>query len=248
MGLADRDYMRDRARSRGTWAGGHPGRDAKAAGGGRGQHFQASQTGAKPLLGHSRARFLGPGLSFLLIALPMYSAFQREGWIPDFEEALPFPASGSVTVAQDLPRKRITSRLTITASRANAVVQLMDPNTGAHILSIYVGARDRVAVPVPAGTFRMRLIEGQKWHGQRRYFGSNTSFETVADLMTFTPRTALANSKTREEFDARWLARMNDPAALDAHGGGIYPPGNAPTRHWPGHLSSGAAAPAHGAT
>ena len=34
----------------------------------------------------------------------------------------------------------------------------------------------------------MRLIEGQKWHGTTRYFGPNTSYETVAELMTFEPR------------------------------------------------------------
>jgi hypothetical protein len=34
----------------------------------------------------------------------------------------------------------------------------------------------------------MRLIEGQKWHGPKRYFGPNTSYETVVRLMTFAPR------------------------------------------------------------
>src|SRR3546814_3144844 len=42
--------------------------------------------------------------------------------------------------------------------------------------------------PVPLGTFRLRLIEGQKWHGPVRYFGSNTSYETAAELMIFAPR------------------------------------------------------------
>src|SRR3546814_9591070 len=47
---------------------------------------------------------------------------------------------------------------------------------------------DRIRVPVPQGTFRLRLIEGQKWHGPVRYFGSNTSYETAAELMIFAPR------------------------------------------------------------
>lgn len=45
----------------------------------------------------------------------------------------------------------------------------------------------RFALPVPAGTYRVRLIEGRKWHGAKRYFGANTSYETVAKLIEFTP-------------------------------------------------------------
>ncbi|MBF5067138.1 hypothetical protein G6O45_28440, partial [Salmonella enterica subsp. enterica serovar Istanbul] len=76
----------------------------------------------------------------------------------------------------------------IVTSEANAVVQLFDPDTNNHALSIYVAANSRVTVPVPSATYRMRLIEGQNWHGTTRYFGPNTSYETVAELMTFGPR------------------------------------------------------------
>ncbi|WP_256580406.1 hypothetical protein, partial [Pseudomonas sp. GP01-A4] len=53
------------------------------------------------------------------------------------------------------------SSLTIVTSEANAVVQLFDPDTNNHALSIYVAANSRVTVPVPSATYRMRLIEGQ---------------------------------------------------------------------------------------
>ncbi|MFV3484839.1 hypothetical protein ACNJI5_21255, partial [Mycobacterium tuberculosis] len=44
-----------------------------------------------------------------------------------------------------------------------------------------------VTAPAPIGTFRMRLIEGQRWHGTSRFFGPNTSYETAAELLTFEP-------------------------------------------------------------
>src|SRR3546814_12633258 len=82
----------------------------------------------------------------------------------------------------------VSSFLTVETADSNAVVQLIDPTTGRHAISIYVSKNDRIRVPVPQGTFRLRLIEGQKWHGPVRYFGSNTSYETAAELIIFAPR------------------------------------------------------------
>lgn len=167
MGLADRDYMRARARSRGH------------------ARTQASRHAA----GRDRivaiARVAIPVLCLLTYLVPMYGYMKRGGWMPDWKPALPFPESGSVTVARDLSRKRVSSHLAVQTSDANAVVQLFDPDTGDHALSIYVAGNDRVEVPVPRGTWRVRLVEGSKWHGPADYFGPNTSYETVVNLMTF---------------------------------------------------------------
>jgi len=128
------------------------------------------------------------GLSVMLVLIPLYSDFQRKGWIPDLQAGEPFPGTGSVTVARAINRREITSRLTVITADANAIVQLFVPVPNAHVLSVYVAANSRTTIPAPAGTFRVRLIEGRKWHGTRRYFGPNTSYETVAELMTFEPR------------------------------------------------------------
>ncbi|KEQ53737.1 hypothetical protein [Sphingobium chlorophenolicum] len=142
----------------------------------------------------SRPRFAGHAaqrwillLSAVAMLIPMYGEAQRRGWIPDFEAIQPFPETGSVTVAGNVVGFVSKSSLTIAASAASAVVQLYDPDTNQHALSIYVGANERIEVPVPSGTYRVRLIEGQKWHGPKRFFGPNTSYETVADLMKFDP-------------------------------------------------------------
>lgn len=129
MGLADRDYMRARARSRGH------------------ARTQASRHAA----GRDRivaiARVAIPVLCLLTYLVPMYGDMKRGGWMPDWKPALPFPESGSVTAARDLSRKRVSSHLAVQTSDANAVVQLFDPDTGAHALSIYVAGNDRVEVP-----------------------------------------------------------------------------------------------------
>lgn len=133
-------------------------------------------------------RYLPLGLCLLLAAIPMFSDAKRHGWLPDLEEEVAFPESGSVTVARSLSMKRVTSSLVVQTSDANAVVQLFDPQTHKHVFSVYVHGNDRVRVPVPRGTYEMRLIEGDKWHGPERFFGANTAYETVAEPMVFEHR------------------------------------------------------------
>ncbi|TGX49190.1 hypothetical protein E5A73_20360 [Sphingomonas gei] len=201
MGLDDRDYMRERRRaeSKGARLGSASWIDKKARVEHGGLWFDAKDGGHDF---HSRRHHLNPRVTphpwqkwlFLLMALsiliPLYGEAKRAGWLPDFTAAKPFPETGSVTVARSIEPGDIKSRLTVDASEANAVVQLFEPASNRHIFSLYVARNERVTVPAPSGTFRMRLIEGQKWHGTARYFGPNTSYETVAELMTFEPHSA----------------------------------------------------------
>lgn len=172
MGLADRDYMRERRRA-----------ESKAARVNGGGGYRPSPR----IVPHPWQKWIFL-ISAASILIPMYGEAQRKGWLPDFTASLPFPETGSVTVARTIERSTIKSTLTVEAGEANAVVQLFDPATNRHIFSVYVAGNNWISVPVPTGTFRMRLIEGQKWHGTARYFGPNTSYETVAELMTFEPR------------------------------------------------------------
>ena len=132
-------------------------------------------------------RALIPILCLVGVDLPILADMRRGGWLPDFEQELPFPESGSVSVASNLPIATVRSRLSVVTSDANAVVQLMDPGSNRHALSVFVAANSRVDIPAPVGIWRMRVIEGQKWHGTRDFFGPNTQFETVAQLMEFSP-------------------------------------------------------------
>jgi hypothetical protein len=144
MGLDDRDYMRDRRRAEreaarlgsaswidrkgrvehdGLWFGG------QAAG----HNYRKGRSRPRPqVASHPWQKWI-----FLLmtvsILIPLYGEAQRKGWLPDFAAAIPFPETGSVTVARTIRRAEIESRLTVEASEANAVVQLVDPATNRHI-------------------------------------------------------------------------------------------------------------------
>lgn len=121
---------------------------------------------------------------WILVGFPiLYLAATRQ--LPGLEIEFPFPETGSVSVASDLPMSSVRSRLTVRSSESNAVVQLIHPETNRHVISVFVEANSEVTIPVPVGIWRIRVIEGQKWHGNANFFGPNTQYETVAELMEF---------------------------------------------------------------
>lgn len=193
MGLEDREYMRERRRAEArlgsaSWV------DQKGRVEIGGLWFGAGERGWDYQKGRYRsangartAQWIIWFLSALLVVVPMIGAAKRSGWLPDLRPGIPFPVSGSVTVSPTLDVAQVTSWLTVRTSEANAVVQLLDPATDRHILSVYARKNDLVRVPAPSGTFRVRLLEGQRWHGSVRFFGPNTSFETFVQPMTFPP-------------------------------------------------------------
>ena len=189
MGLDDRDYMRDRYRSR--------------VGGTKWNHRAGRVEGTwfdsvNRALGYQRGRFSSRQASAgwpprwlvfaagMLIGLAATWYWAGRGWPVLDESAVVFPASGRVTVSRQLDPRTATSRMTVTAGRQNAVVQLFTADTDIHLLSLYVRHGESVTVPVPPGLFRMRLIEGYRWYGPARFFGPATRFETVRALQRFT--------------------------------------------------------------
>ncbi len=190
MGLKDRDYMRERyrARAKGT-------RWNDRAGRVEGAWFDPVNHGFDYQRGRLRGsrgnaggmlRWMSLALSLFLIAIPVWHSLKREGWLADSEPGLPFPETGSVTVNPALDPAGATSRMAVTTSDANAVVQLFDPQSGRHVISVYVRKNDRAIIAVPPGTYRMKVAEGQRWHGPVDFFGSSTTYDAVVPLMVFT--------------------------------------------------------------
>lgn len=223
MGLDDRDYMRDRYRKR-QGLGGTSWNDRRSRlehGGAwfedknRGQDYQTGRYRSGPQFRAHPLQGWILGLSALLTLIPMYREMKRAGWLPDTSPAVAFPASGSVTVWRDLDPRLLRSRMAVTTAAANAVVQLFDPQTDQHILSVYVRKNDRVELAAPVGTWRMRLAEGQHWHGPRKFFGSSTTYETVAQLMAF-PRNGGNGIDLHRRPDGKLPTRINfnDPDPL----------------------------------
>ncbi|WP_242121233.1 hypothetical protein [Sphingomonas lacusdianchii] len=215
MGLSDRDYMRERYRQRqglgagktqwndkkarreelreghekavplgsASWVGkGGPWFEAKD----RGHDYQKQRYRPHPIVRPHPAQKWILLLSAITILIPAYREAKRSGWIPDSGPALAFPSSGSVTVNSAIDPRTATSRMPVVTDTANAVVQLFDRETDEHIISAYVRRQDSVTIPVPPGTYRMRVIEGDKWHGPVRFFGPSTTYETVVRPMVFT--------------------------------------------------------------
>ena len=175
-----------------SWIGG--GGSGTGSGGGwfdaatRGFDYQKRRARPKAIGGVSPAQKWFLVLCALPMLIPAYREAKRAGWFPDREVELPFPASGTVTVNDSVDPKTARSRLQVAAGEANAVVQLFDRKTDGHVISVYVHRNDETSVPVPPGTYRMRIVEGDKWHGLTRWFGASTTYETVVRPMVFTRR------------------------------------------------------------
>lgn len=193
MGLDDRDYMRERYRARARETKWND-RASRVEGG----WFDPINRSHDYRRGHCRGsrqcsvvlRCLPFVFGLLLIAIPVWHSLKREGWLPDARPGSPFPETGSVTVSSSVDPAAATARMAVTTSNANAVVQLFDPRSGLHVISVYVRKNDHTTVAVPPGIYRMKVAEGQRWHGPKAFFGSATTYETVVPLMTFMHRRA----------------------------------------------------------
>ncbi len=104
-------------------------------------------------------------------------------WSADGAAYRTFPPSGSVTVTTAMRPGSATARLAITAGTHNAILQLLAPTTGHHVLSIFLRAGETRIVPVPPGTWRVRVIEGRTWAGPRRLFGDGTHIRRYPGLL-----------------------------------------------------------------
>ncbi|RVT38665.1 hypothetical protein [Sphingobium algorifonticola] len=219
MGLDDREYMRERYRARAKdnrWndrAGGIEGRWFDPVN--RGFDYQNGRFRGSRRPRGSILRWLPFALSLLLVAIPAYHSLKREGWLPDTRPARAFPESGSVTISPFVSPKSASARLTVITSNANAVVQLFEPDSGRHILSLYVRKNERTTTAVPPGTYRMKIIEGQRWHGPTEFFGSSTTYETITELMSFSRLEGNGiDLNRRPDGNLRTRPNWNAPAPL----------------------------------
>ena len=125
------------------------------------------------------------GLITVLAVLAAVSRYRAGAWTPAFLTSDNFPPSGTVTVPGRLKMKTVTSRLSVQADANNVVVQMLAPASKSPVLTLYVDARDRVTVPAPAGTFRLRMMEGQAWDKRAGTFAGKAHRSTIPRLLTF---------------------------------------------------------------
>lgn len=194
MGLADREYMRDRCRHRAAadtvW------NDAKGrveadrswfAAKNRGHDHQKGRWRPAPKVRvHPRSYVL----LLLSAAVPLVSLYyegKRSGWVPDSREEVAFPQTGEVMVNRAVDPTTAIASFRVVAADANAVAQLYRLS-GEHVISVFVRKNDDVTTRVPPGTYQLRIAEGQCWFGPEHFFGNSMTFETAAEAMRFTRR------------------------------------------------------------
>jgi len=218
MGINDRDYMRERYRKR-RGLGGTLWNDRKSRVEQDGAWFAAKNQGFdyqknrwRPKRRKSSGQIgwaIAGAVVLIAIAIPAWRDIKLTGWLPDNDPEMPFPTSGSVTVNRTVDPKSAISQLRIISAHGNAIVQLYDPHTSAHVISVYARRNAEVAVPVPPGTYRVRIVEGDKWHGTQRYFGISTISQTVSVPVRIDPhwtrvidlhRSRWGNLRTSSDF------------------------------------------------
>ena len=102
---------------------------------------------------------------------------------------LSFPGTGDVFVTKYADLSHGQSQFSVTVpptDRYNYVVMLIDDVTGHAVMAIYCRSGDTTAVPVPIGSFRIRVASGMDWYGMTELFGSDTHVEEVVPILTTT--------------------------------------------------------------
>ena len=106
---------------------------------------------------------------------------QPELSLPPIEKTM--PQNGSVQrVATSLPQApfKVDNR-----QGDDALIKLVDPRTGAEIMTMFVRAGSIAETEVPLGQFEARYATGQKWYGYEKLFGSETLFSKVDRNLKF---------------------------------------------------------------
>ena len=166
MGLADRDYMYER---------------------------RPSPSGRFPLSSRVGAPVRGVLVSALLVGVAVAIQYVDQHGIPSFAApagpVLSFPQSGDVFVTRyaDLRHGQSTFGIKVPPlDHSNYVVLLSDVGTGHRVIAIYCRSGDETRVPVPVGTYRVRVASGVDWYGLHNLFGRATHVEEVVSPMSAT--------------------------------------------------------------
>ena len=200
MGIDDRPYMRERYRERKGLVGMETEWNDKRA---RREHVNHERGRYRTRKARrSKSSFMH---SLLVdVALPAVFAigggyaiyrFYLATMIPAFQAMVPvpFPASGTVylTDQTDLDRRQGMIRFKAPERLATSYVLMLHDVVGNHdVLGVFLGGGKRTATPVPVGTYRVRVAEGNPgaWKGPERLFGTTVGRELMLPL-TVTTRT-----------------------------------------------------------
>ncbi len=97
--------------------------------------------------------------------------------------AQPLPESGSL---RSFTKKKRIAPFQIDATQASHnLVKLVDAQTGAAILTVFVQGGSITKVHVPLGTYEVRCATGDSWYGYEYLFGPDTTYSKTDETFSF---------------------------------------------------------------
>lgn len=173
MGLADRDYMKNRDRDKNNWSTAQRASPRRSSG--------TQKPNRKPKQKQKTLVTLVLWVAVLLVGTA------GAKWFLDERQSQPFPPTGEVAWYVG-PTQGPTAPLTIqapAAGNANFVVLLDQWASKAPVAMIPVRAGEVAQLRVPLGQYRMTLIKGRDWQGSGKLFRHTLSSKEVVHPMDF---------------------------------------------------------------
>ena len=68
---------------------------------------------------------------------------------------------------------------------ANTLMKLIRVHDGAEVMSIFIRAGQSIKVPVPVGSYVVKIASGQNWYGKTVRFGPTTSYAKLDSVFNF---------------------------------------------------------------
>lgn len=77
-------------------------------------------------------------------------------------------------------------RISTAGGSPNHFVKVVEWDTGAPILTVFIRSGQTVQVQVPLGSYRLKYAAGSEWYGERHLFGPDTSYARAESRFDFT--------------------------------------------------------------
>ena len=165
MGLADRDYMRQRGKKR-------PVHTAR---------FYGKTIGQSAIFSFLKRVFIFIGIIVVLtwvvdqaIKAP-YSSWKSI--FPSKAPAIALPETGNTTLYQLGLHSPAIAQFEVVShpshSENHHLVKLVDTASGRPVLSVFVRSGEIATMKVPLGTYKVNIAQGKDWQGETNLFGRN---------------------------------------------------------------------------
>lgn len=99
-------------------------------------------------------------------------------------EAPPTPAEGVIRVYSGAPRLA-PFRIKTAPFGGNYFVKLVDADSGAAVMTMFISGGSTFETHVPLGAMRLRYASGSAWQGEAQLFGNETTFSQADQTFEF---------------------------------------------------------------